>query len=251
MYSLWKVTLFFLLFIVFITGSKIQQYAVDVGRNATIPCRISNTPSEVNWVRKGKGRLTILDDGSLFLNNVSLNDSGIYFCISSGEDGNDLNYTVNVKVRTTPNALNFTVHPKTVIALLCWDVLNTGGYPITGFAAEYRLFNSSEDWKVISSRISSNSRTYEVYNLKPNTTYTFRMWATNQLGQGAITEVHKTTLHNNQSAELARHFLTNAHTFDTRVWAIAVGIVMGTLLVLGTGTSLLLYQECRTPNAFN
>lgn len=33
-----------------------------------------------------------------------------------------------------------------------------------------------------------------MYKLKPNTTYEFRIWATNQLGKGEITEVLGTTL---------------------------------------------------------
>lgn len=45
--------------------------------------------------------------------------------------------------------------------------------------------------------------------------------------------------------ELARHLLEGADKFDTRVWAVAVGIVMGTLVLLGFGTCFLLYQECK------
>lgn len=48
--------------------------------------------------------------------------------------------------------------------------------------------------------------------------------------------------------ELARRMLAGADKFDTRVWAVAVGIVMGTLVLLGLGTCFLLYQECRLPN---
>lgn len=48
--------------------------------------------------------------------------------------------------------------------------------------------------------------------------------------------------------ELARHFLQGAEKFDTRMWVIAVGVVMGTLVLLGVGTCLLLYQECRAPS---
>lgn len=47
--------------------------------------------------------------------------------------------------------------------------------------------------------------------------------------------------------DLARHLLVGAEKFDTRVWAVAVGIVMGTLVLLGLGTCFLLYLECRVP----
>lgn len=49
------------------------------------------------------------------------------------------------------------------------------------------------------------------------------------------------------SIELARRLLEGADKFDTRVWAVAVGIVMGTLILLGLGTCFMLYQECRIP----
>lgn len=38
-------------------------------------------------------------------------------------------------------------------------------------------------------------RQVDVYHLEPNTTYTFRVWATNQLGRGEIVEVEGHTHH--------------------------------------------------------
>lgn len=37
-----------------------------------------------------------------------------------------------------PALANVTVRPSTVLALLLWDVTDTGGYPITYFSARYR-----------------------------------------------------------------------------------------------------------------
>lgn len=48
-------------------------------------------------------------------------------------------------------------------------------------------------------------------------------------------------------SELARHLLAGVENFDTRVWVAAVGIVMGTLMILGIGTCYLLYRECKVP----
>lgn len=50
-----------------------------------------------------------------------------------------------------------------------------------------------------------------------------------------------------QMTELANHFLADAKRFDTRIWMVAVAIVLGTLVILGLGTCFLLYQECRIP----
>jgi len=46
-------------------------------------------------------------------------------------------------------------------------------------------------------------------------------------------------------AELARHLLEGAETFDTRVWVAAVVVVLGTLAIMAGGTFYLLYKECK------
>ncbi|KAF2905237.1 hypothetical protein ILUMI_00961 [Ignelater luminosus] len=239
--------------LVFTTGSQIREIAVDTGRNLTLPCSLPQT-KHVMWVHEGKEdhqipRLSVQDNGSLFLTEVDRNDSGIYTCSQEDSDGSDIKASIKVRVRTPPPPLPVKVHPSTILALLLWYVEDTGGYPIIYFTAEYKLANSDEEWKPISpNRISPNSRQIEVYKLEPNTTYAFRVWATNQLGKGEVTEVEGHTLCNNQELELARHFLQGAEKFDTRMWVIAVGVVMGTLVLLGVGTCLLLYQECRAPS---
>lgn len=44
-----------------------------------------------------------------------------------------------------PRLVNVTVHPSTILALLRWDVEDTGGYPITQFTVQYRLRNTPPD----------------------------------------------------------------------------------------------------------
>lgn len=48
-----------------------------------------------------------------------------------------------------------------------------------------------------------------------------------------------------QIADLIRRLEIDAQNFDTRVWIVAVGIVMGSLVILSLGTCLVLYKECR------
>ena len=123
----------------------------------------------------------------------------------------------------------------------------------------------------------SLQRQIDVYHLLPNTTYAFRVWATNRLGRGEIVEVEghtqysdeqsgklsltflphllppiqrrktvlKKYLNTNKFAELAKHMLEGLQTFDRRYWVGAVGIVMGSLMILGLGTCYLLYRECK------
>ncbi|KAG5873549.1 hypothetical protein JTB14_024534 [Gonioctena quinquepunctata] len=249
MYKIVGLVYFFIPWIV-ATGNEVF---VNIGRNLTISCPIHRT-SDVMWVREGRdvqqhSRMIILEDGSLLISQVDRNDSGVYFCSRANVVNSDFKAKVKVTVRTPPPALvNVFVRPSTILALLLWKVGGNGGFPIINFTAQYRLAYANESWIPISpNHITPNARQIEVYKLVPNTTYQFRIWATNQLGCGVITEVYGTTLDIYSEQELARHLLDGAEKFDTKIWAAAVGIVMGTLILLGLGTCFLLYQECKIP----
>jgi hypothetical protein len=43
--------------------------------------------------------------------------------------------------------------------------------------------------------------------------------------------------------ELSKHFIEGVDTFDVRIWIIAVGIVISTLVILGVATCCLFYKE--------
>ncbi|XP_026475892.1 uncharacterized protein LOC113381154 [Ctenocephalides felis] len=221
-----------------VTTIKPGVVAVDIGNNLTLPC-----PGEqgvVSWIRDGReppDHSNVQDNGSLGIWDVQPSD---------------------IIVRTPPPPLvNVTTHMSTVLGLVLWNVNGSGGYPIIDFTAEYKLHSfpngsgapENETWKIISpAHMSPNTRQIDIYHLIPNTTYAFRVWATNALGPGEKVEVLGATLYFDGEAELARHLLTGADQFDTRVWVAAVAVVMGTLTVLTFGTCLLLYKECRAPN---
>ncbi|XP_072745761.1 contactin-1 isoform X2 [Anoplolepis gracilipes] len=241
----------------------IRQVAVDVGKDLQLTCadesvlpHSEDSNARVMWIREGRedgqiDRLKVKPNGVLQLLNVSVDDAGNYSCIL---DDDAVKAEINVEVRTPPPALhNVWVKPSTILANILWEVVGTGGYPIIDFTAEYRLKPTAgeepEEWKpIIPTHIPPNSRQIDVYHLVPNTTYSFRVWATNQLGRGDIVEVEGHTHHSVEELELARHLLAGVENFDTRVWVAAVGIVMGTLMILGLGTCYLLYRECKAPS---
>ncbi|XP_029177956.1 protein sidekick-1-like isoform X1 [Nylanderia fulva] len=241
-----------------------RHVAVDVGRDLQLACADENVLSEdlnakVMWVREGREdgqieRLKVERNGMLLLLNVSVHDAGNYSCTRLDGDHDAVKARINVEIRTPPPALhNVWVKPSTILANILWEVAGTGGYPIIDFTAEYRLKPAAgeepEEWKpIIPTHIPPNSRQIDVYHLVPNTTYSFRVWATNQLGRGEIVEVEGHTHYSVEELELARHLLAGVENFDTRVWVAAVGIVMGTLMILGLGTCYLLYRECKTPS---
>ncbi|EFN74833.1 Down syndrome cell adhesion molecule-like protein 1 [Camponotus floridanus] len=243
----------------------VRHVAVDVGRDLQLECAdesVLSHPEDSNarvmWIREGREdgqieRLKVEPNGMLELLNVSVDDAGNYSC-TLDDDRDAVKARINVEVRTPPPALhNVWVKPSTILANILWEVAGTGGYPIIDFTAEYRLKPAAgeepEEWKpIIPTHIPPNSRQIDVYHLVPNTTYSFRVWATNQLGRGEIVEVEGHTHHSVEELELARHLLAGVENFDTRVWVAAVGIVMGTLMILGLGTCYLLYRECKAPS---
>ncbi|XP_029660291.1 neuronal cell adhesion molecule isoform X3 [Formica exsecta] len=242
-----------------------RHIAVDVGRDLQLACadesilsHSEESNARVMWIREGREdgqieRLKVEPNGVLKLLNVSVDDAGNYSC-TLDDDRDAVKARINVEVRTPPPALhNVWVKPSTILANILWEVAGTGGYPIIDFTAEYRLKpvagEEPEEWKpIIPTHIPPNSRQIDVYHLVPNTTYSFRVWATNQLGRGEIVEVEGHTHHSVEELELARHLLAGVENFDTRVWVAAVGIVMGTLMILGLGTCYLLYRECKAPS---
>lgn len=247
-----------------VTLMPLKFVAVDIGQNLTLDCSDEDALTRsgesvgVMWVREGREegqveRLRVEPNGILELINVSLDDAGNYSC-TLDDDHDAVKARINIQVRTPPPALhNVWVKPSTILANILWEVAGTGGYPIIDFTAEYRLKpnmgEQPEDWKpIVPTHIPPNSRQIDVYHLVPNTTYSFRVWATNQLGRGEIVEVEGHTHHSIEELELARHLLAGVENFDTRVWVAAVGIVMGTLMILGIGTCYLLYRECKVPS---
>ncbi|KAL4713213.1 hypothetical protein ACJJTC_002959 [Scirpophaga incertulas] len=190
-------------------------------------------------------------DGSLFIPHIGVDDAGLYEC--GVENETVFLDRINVSVKTEPPPLvNVTVHASTILALILWNVASDGGHPIVDFTAQYRsgapVNGTLEPWRPISpNHISPNSRQVDVYHLEPNASYWFRVWATNALGPGPPVEVLATTLYSDQEAELYKHFLEGAESFDTRTWVAAVCVVLGTLAVLAAGTCAVLCREWRRP----
>ncbi|KAK9881587.1 hypothetical protein WA026_016458 [Henosepilachna vigintioctopunctata] len=244
--------LYLLLFLISIKCSEIKKYYVDRGKNITLKCPLQH--SDVVWVREGRedrqiSRSTVLLNGSLFLETVDEEDGGTYSCFRENVVADEKLF-MEIIVRTPPPALvNVKIYPSTILAVIVWEVNGTGGYPIMNFTAQYRLAYTDNKWIPISpNHITPNGRQIDVYGLLPNTSYEFRVWASNHLGRGESTQVISTTKGIFSEEELARQLLAGADKFDTRAWAVAVGVVMGTLILLGLGTCFLLYQECRLPD---
>lgn len=100
----------FILIIVNVKGANIKKVSVDVGKNVTIQCPLHKS-KDVMWEREGRTKdqhvkMTVLENGSLFLQEVDKNDSAIYYCVREN-DVRDIRGMVNVTVKKADRSLQF------------------------------------------------------------------------------------------------------------------------------------------------
>ncbi|KAG5680531.1 hypothetical protein PVAND_010036 [Polypedilum vanderplanki] len=233
-----------LLFDVDFVNSLIRRdYSVIAGKNLTIPCekKSDNETISVLWTRDGNIiNSNMNDENSLVFIEITSNDTGLYKCSilknSSSQSYQEEIVHARVKVKTRPSAVSsFRARATTIIAVLIWEVWRnrTGNSPITDFTAEMRrqpdIFpNNTEEeveWtRLDPSHITPNARQLEVYHLKPNTSYQFRIWANNEVGSGEIKLTTARTKAPTEEKDLIMRILEDAKEFDTRIWILAVAI---------------------------
>lgn len=80
---------------------------MHLGQNVTIPCPIHKA-NDVMWVKETReehaeeqehNRMVVLEDGALFLLNMTRNDSGIYVCNRENVIHNEIKARVKVEVK--------------------------------------------------------------------------------------------------------------------------------------------------------
>lgn len=182
---------------------------VDVGSSIIIPCgedpsNSSNTPT---WIFLGpqkhntSGSL-IKNDSGLYIGEAESAMAGRYQCQRAG-----VTSEVILRVMDVPNmVINMTVSTYTVYALVSWEVNEANGSSLTGFSCQFRRDTSQlghlpeealaklKTWQDVGPKLlEPDSRTCGVYDLTPNTTYYFRVAATNRIGMGEFVNKMETT----------------------------------------------------------
>ncbi|XP_032667752.1 roundabout homolog 2-like [Odontomachus brunneus] len=180
---------------------------------ASLPCRAVGTPTpRVHWHKEGVlvrpgGRITMAINGTLFIDDLRSNDSGLYTCIASSESGNTswsayLTVSAGASFHRTPDISALPQNPSkprivnatSNSVTLTWSPGHEGQSKIIGYNVEYYSSNLNTGWVVAATGVLDD--VYTVTDLRPETNYVFLVRAENSHGlslPGPLSDVVQTT----------------------------------------------------------
>ncbi|EZA60020.1 Roundabout-like protein [Ooceraea biroi] len=180
---------------------------------ASLPCRAVGTPTpRVHWHKEGVlvrpgGRITMAINGTLFIDDLHTNDSGLYTCIASSESGNTswsayLTVSTGASFHRTPDVSALPQNPSkprivnatSNSVTLTWSPGHEGQSKIIGYNVEYYSSNLNTGWVVAATAVLDDI--YTVTDLRPETNYVFLVRAENSHGlslPGPLSDVVQTT----------------------------------------------------------
>lgn len=180
---------------------------------ASLPCRAVGTPTpRVHWHKEGVlvrpgGRITMAINGTLFIDDLHANDSGLYTCIASSESGNTswsayLTVSTGASFHRTPDVSALPQNPSkprivnatSNSVTLTWSPGHEGQSKIIGYNIEYYSSNLNTGWVVAATGVLDDI--YTVTDLRPETNYVFLVRAENSQGlslPGPLSDVVQTT----------------------------------------------------------
>ncbi|KAL9916311.1 roundabout guidance receptor 1 isoform 4-T5 [Glossina fuscipes fuscipes] len=174
------------------------------GSDATLPCRASGNPiPRVKWYRDGTplhsgNRYTIVQGGSLKINDLQLSDSGLYTCTASSESG-ETSWSATLTVeKSSSSTMHRSADPSTYPAppgtpkvvnvtqnsiALRWSRSQEkpgATSPIIGYTVEYFSSDLQTGWVIAAHRVPDQQ--VMISGLKPATSYVFLVRAENSHG---------------------------------------------------------------------
>nr|CAG4648150.1 EOG090X0B8X [Moina brachiata] len=249
--SIFHVLLLFASLYAAASGSEADDVSVahvyaDVGSNVSLPCLPQslrsdtydytpsvNDNSVLAWIREGKAlqHSRVEPNGILMLTKITSADSGLYVCqVEQSYSYSDTTLTkiaqVELHVKTTPPApVSLTVYPSSVLALVTWKLNSTGGYPLKSITVVYQ--EVLDDWgnpawhRTYPEELEPTTTQLEIYKLQANTTYRFRVWATNKLGPGDYAEAIATTRDNLSPAAVHGSLASTRGRLEANPWILS------------------------------
>ncbi|XP_046717205.1 roundabout homolog 2-like isoform X1 [Silurus meridionalis] len=177
---------------------------VAQGSLAVLGCRASGEPEPtVTWLKDGvsllakEPRMSLLEAGSLQIQNVKLSDTGLYTCLATSSSG-ETSWSAFLDVRESAEFTDSVSHNTTALpgppskpevtnvtkssVSLSWrpgseDASSVSAYVIEAFG---QLVSNS--WQTVADHVKDTQ--YTVRELRPNTVYVFIIRAVNTQGVG-------------------------------------------------------------------
>lgn len=106
--------------------------------------------------------------------------------------------------------------------------------------------NDEYQWRVVDSNISPNATSKSVYNLRPNATYHFRLFAVNLLGNGKNVSTAVDTKYSIEEINEANRLWTEKGmaSLYLKISIIVITVIIVTFAILGLGISLVVFRSC-------
>lgn len=242
---------FHLCLFITMVGAEVTQttMVVNVGGNISLPCpyKERNASSQLSWRHPGKLNMTdsflLAESGALVLMDANHRDAGMYSCMLS----DIIVAKVRLQVKDVPSRINkISVSTYSSYSIVSWEEPSNGGYPILGYVCRYRLdtshLPSRQSSKTYSEKkLSSDSRTCDIYNLSSNSTYYLGVAAYNKLGSAEFNSQMTTTKHVDKVNHESLSSLPSAGYGRVLAMSIAVSVVA--LATLGSGIALLMIRQ--------
>ncbi|XP_035391761.1 roundabout homolog 2-like [Electrophorus electricus] len=177
---------------------------VGVGGLALLGCRASGDPEPtVTWLKGGlslmgtEPHMSLLDPGSLQIQNTKLSDSGLYTCLASSSSG-ETSWSAFLDVRESAEPVDSASHNATALpgppskpevtdvtkssVSLSWRPRPEDASLVSSYVIEAFGQLVSNSWQTVADHVKSTA--YTVEELRPNTVYLFIIRAVNARGVG-------------------------------------------------------------------
>ncbi|XP_030010177.1 roundabout homolog 2-like isoform X2 [Sphaeramia orbicularis] len=175
-----------------------------LGGVTLLRCQASGDPEPtVTWRKNGASllgkdpRFSLLEHGSLQIQNTKLSDSGLYTCVATSSSG-ETSWSAYLDVRESTDLIDFMSHNATALPgppskpevtdvtkssiSLSWEPGPEAGSPVSSYVIEAFGQSVSNSWQTVVDHVKTTE--FTVRDLRPNTVYLFIIRAVNAQGLG-------------------------------------------------------------------
>ncbi|XP_013859386.1 roundabout homolog 2 isoform X1 [Austrofundulus limnaeus] len=174
------------------------------GGMSLLQCQASGDPQPtVTWRKNGANllekdpRFSLLDHGSLQIQNTRLSDSGLYTCLATSSSG-ETSWSAYLDVKDSTDLVDFMSHNTSALPgppskpevtdvtkssiSLSWEPGPEGGSPVSSYVIEAFGQSVSNSWQTVADHVKMTE--FMVKDLRPNTVYLFIIRAVSSQGLG-------------------------------------------------------------------